>query len=76
MQNGSRNGAGRPAAADEVNDLQFVSIVEYGYLPLSAGNDLTVQFHGNAVRLHTQLCYEGSYGQTVRKLALFAIDVE
>jgi hypothetical protein len=43
---------------------------------LRAGNDFQIQFHGHAVRLYAKLPDQYSDGQGVRKLALFAIDVE
>lgn len=73
---GSRNWQACAAASDKVNDFQFVSILECGCFPQRAGNDLKVQLHGYAVRLHAELGDQGRNGQAVRKLALFAIDVE
>ena len=66
----------RPAATDEVNDFQFVTVLKRGRLPLGAGNDFKVQLHGNPVRLHAELRDQCSHSQAVRKFALFAIDVK
>ena len=64
------------AAADKVHHFKPVAIFERGCLPLGAGNDFQVQLHGNAVRLHAKLADQRSHGQAVRKVALFAVDVE
>ena len=64
------------AAADKMNDFQFVAIFKYRGLPLGAGDDFQIQLHGHAVGLHAELCDQSSYGKAVRKFALFAIDVE
>ena len=45
----------RRSAADEVDDLQPISIVQWSLRPLVAGNDLAVQFDGYAVGLHAEL---------------------
>lgn len=59
-----------------MNDLKLVAILEHGCFPLGARNDFQIQLHGYAVRLHVQLRDQAGNGQTVRKIALFAIDVE
>src|ERR1700744_5789491 len=46
----------RAAAAYKVHDFQFVAIVQGGGFPVGAGNDFQIQLHGNAVRLHAELC--------------------
>jgi hypothetical protein len=42
------------SAADEVDDLQPVSVVQWGLRPLLAGYDFAVQFDGYAIRLHAE----------------------
>jgi len=42
------------AAADEVDDFQAVSIFEQRFRPAVAGDDVTVEFHRDAVGLHFQ----------------------
>lgn len=48
-----RTGApGRPlisAAADEMNHLELVAVVEGGFYPPVAGDDFAVEFDGDAV---------------------------
>jgi len=42
------------SAADEVNDFEAVSIVQWSLRPLLARDDFAVQFDGYAVRLHAE----------------------
>jgi hypothetical protein len=44
----------RRSAADEVDDFEAVSVVQWGLRPLVAGDDLAVQFYGYAVGLHAE----------------------
>ena len=67
---------GLVSSADEMPDLQFVSIFQCGCVPLAPGNDFKIQLHGHSVRLHAELCDQSSHGQALREVALFAIDVE
>jgi len=46
------------SAADEVDDFQTVSVVQWSLRPLVAGHDLAVQFDGYAVWLHAEPGYE------------------
>ena len=43
------------AAADEVDDLQPVTILQRRAGPLLAAHDVAVQFHRDPVRLHSEL---------------------
>jgi hypothetical protein len=63
------------AAADEVDDLETVAFGEKRGGPAVAGDNVAVEFDGNAVRLHAELFDQGGQGELVAgKLALFAID--
>src|SRR5258707_13847534 len=64
------------AAADKVHDLQLVAVFELRGLPVGARNNLQVEFHGNAVRLHAELFHQRSQSQPVREVACFAIDMQ
>jgi hypothetical protein len=46
------------SAADEVDDFQTVSVVQWSLRPLVAGDDFAVQFDGYAVGLHAETCDE------------------
>jgi hypothetical protein len=41
-----------------VDDLQAVSVVQWGLRPLLAGNDFAIQFDGYAVGFHAEALYE------------------
>ena len=48
---------GRPrAAADEVDDFEFVAIGELGFGPAVAANEFAIQFDGDAIGFHAELC--------------------
>jgi len=66
----------RAAAADKMDNLKLVAILERRRFPLASRNNFQVQLHGYAVRLHAKLRDQRSHGQAVRKVALFAVDVE
>src|SRR3954471_17112724 len=59
------------AAADKMDNLQLVAILERCSLPLSAGDDFEIQLYRDAVWLHAELRHQRSHGQAVRKVALF-----
>ena len=42
------------SAADEMDDFQAVSVVQWSLRPLVAGDDLAVEFDGYAVGLHAE----------------------
>jgi hypothetical protein len=44
----------RRSAADEVDDFEAVSVVQWSLRPLVAGDDFAVQFDGYAVGLHAE----------------------
>jgi hypothetical protein len=56
--------------------LKLVAILEHCCVPLGTGNDFQIQLHGHAIRLHAELRNQGSNGQAVGEVALFAVDVE
>jgi hypothetical protein len=63
------------AAADEMDDLEAVAFGEKRGGPAVAGDNVAVEFDGNAVRLHAELFDQGRQGEAVGgKLPLFAID--
>lgn len=65
------------AAADEVNDFQPIAVFELGFEPTIAGNNVAIQFHGHAIRLHAEEFYECSQGEgSGGKVTLFSIDVK
>ena len=64
------------AAADKMNDFQFVAIFKDSGFPLGAGDDFQIQLHGHAVGLHAKLCDQRGNSKAVRKVALFTVDVE
>jgi hypothetical protein len=59
-----------------MDNLQLVAILERCRLPLRAGDDFEIHLYRDAVWLHAELRHQRSHGQTVRKVALFAVDVE
>ena len=69
-------GSSPASAAHEVYDLEFVSVFESGRFPAGARNDLQVQLHGNAVRLHPELGDEDRDGEPVGKVPFFAIELQ
>jgi len=65
----------RRSAADEVDDFEAVSVVQWSLRPLVAGDDLAVQFYRYAVGLHAEMLYECAQGFGGRGLG-FAIDCQ
>jgi hypothetical protein len=64
-----------PAAADEMDDLEAVAFGEERGGPAVAGDNVAVEFDGNAVRLHAELFDQRRQGEAAGgKLPLFAID--
>ena len=63
----------RRSAADEVDDFQAVSVVQWSLRPLVAGDDFAVQFYSYAVGLHAEACNERAQSFCCRDLG-FAID--
>jgi len=61
--------------ADEVDDFQAISVVQWSLRPLVAGDDLAIQFDGYAVGLHAERFDEGAQGFGGRGLG-FAIDCQ
>jgi hypothetical protein len=70
------SGQAGAAAADKMDYLKLVAILEHCCVPLGTGNDFQIQLHGHAIRLHAELRNQGSNGQAVGEVALFAVDVE
>jgi len=63
------------ASADEMDDLEAVAFAEKRGGPAVAGDNVAVEFDGNAVRLHPELFDQGGQSEAVGgKLPLFAID--
>ena len=63
----------KSAAAYEVDDFQFVSVVERGLGPLIAGDDVAVEFDGEAIGLHAEGLDQGGQGCGLGGLR-FAVD--
>ena len=61
------------AAADKVDDLQPVSIMQWSLGPLLARYDFAVQFDGYAVRLHAEPLDERAQSFSGKDL-VFTID--
>jgi hypothetical protein len=53
------------AAADEVDDLEAVAFGKKRGGPAVAGDNVAVEFDGNAVRLHAELFDQGGQGEPV-----------
>ena len=64
------------AATDKMNDLQAIALGQTGSRPLVAGNDVSVQFDGDAIPFHPQLVHEPSKSKRRGKIAGIAIDVQ
>jgi hypothetical protein len=63
------------SAACEMDDLEAVAFGEKRGGPAVAGDNVAVEFDGNAVRLHPELFDQGGQGEPAGgKLPLFAID--
>ena len=59
-----------------MNDLQLVAILELGFLPFLASDDLEIELHGYAIRLHSQMIDERGKSEAVGKVAGFAVELE
>jgi len=68
--------AGGRAAADEVNNLELVAVVEAGLSPKIARDDAAIQFHGDAVRFHAHLFEQGSQSERSVKIAVFPVNLK
>ena len=68
--------AGDSTAADEMDDLQPITITERGIRPISARHDQLIEFHGDAVGLHLQSGNQSGEGGDAVKLPGFAVDDE
>jgi hypothetical protein len=65
------------SAAYEVDDLEFVAIIEVGLGPAVAGDDVAIQFDGNAVGLHGEGFYQsGKSGNRGIEGSFFTVDSE
>lgn len=62
------------SSAHKVHDLELVPVVQFGGGPLSACHDLAVQFHGNAIALHSKRLNQRGDVRNRRELFLFTID--
>lgn len=84
-QSGKRSGEGRRprhgkrglgATADEVDDLETIAVVQLRSCPPVAGNDVAVQFNGDAIAFHAQVLDQRSDGERIGQVTRFAIDFE
>src|SRR6266576_547074 len=65
------------SAADELNHLEFVSVVEDGLGPTVAGDDVTIEFDGDAVGFHGEGFYQsGESGNRRIEGYFFSVDLE
>jgi|SRR5580700_1051732 len=67
------------AAADEVNDLEAISIFQQSLGPALAGNNFAVEFHGDAIGLHAQDFHKRCQGErrrNVAELAFVSVEVK
>ena len=65
------------SATDEVDEFKFVAIVEAGVGPTVAGNNVTIEFDGDAVGFHGE-CFHQSGESGNRKIegSFFSVDLE
>jgi len=63
-------------APDEVDDLQAIGVGELGLRPAIAGDDVAVQFYGDAVGFHAELFNERGEGEWAVEVARVSVDVE
>lgn len=61
------------APTHEVNDFQFVSVGEFGGLPVRARDDVAIQFHCDAISLKGKCLNQVREGDTC-ELLIFSID--
>jgi hypothetical protein len=60
-----------------VDDLEFVALVESGLGPAVAGDDVAIQFNGDAVGLHAEGFNQSSEsGKRGIECSLLSVDVE
>jgi hypothetical protein len=65
------------SAADEMNHLEFVSVVEDGLAPTVAGDDVTIEFDGDTVGFHGEGFYQsGESGNRRIEGPFFPVDLE
>ena len=65
------------SAADKVDDLEFVSVVEDGLGPTVAGDDVTIEFDGDTVGFHGEGFYQsGESGNRRIEGPFFPVDLE
>jgi hypothetical protein len=70
---------GIAAAPDEVDDLQVVALAELCTRPAVTGNNVEVQFYGDAIGFHAESFYECGEGKRsggAVEVAHFAVDLE
>src|SRR5437879_819646 len=67
----------RGAAADEVDNLQPIAIFERSLGPTVAGDDVTIEFDGDAVGFHGEGFYQsGESGNRRIEGPFFPVDLE
>jgi hypothetical protein len=60
-----------------VDDLEFIALVESGVGPAVAGDDVAIQFDGDAVGLHAKgFDQRGEGGNRGIECSFFSVDVE
>jgi hypothetical protein len=62
------------AATYKMHDLQPVSVVQHGFIPVCALRDSAIQFHRNAVGLQSPVLDELGQRQAIGAVRLFSID--
>lgn len=68
-------GQGRSLApADEVNNFHLIAIVKDCFGPLGTGDDLAIQFDGDAIAFHAELLDELGEGELFVEGLVFAVD--
>jgi hypothetical protein len=67
---------GTLAAANKMDYFQLISVLEWSGLPLSAGNDLPIEFDCHPVRFHAEMFDERCHGKPVGQVTLLAIDLQ
>ena len=60
----------------EMDDLKFVSIVEFSCWPGRTRNDVVIEFDGDAIGLHAEMIDKRGETQAVRKGLCVAVDRE
>ena len=64
----------RSAPADKVDNLQAISVVEFGPSPLSTRDNFAIQFDRNAIALHSKLLDQLRQRESAGKTLLVTID--